>query len=79
MAGDPAGMAKRLEVSGLSSGEKIPKASTLGDRSLYDESEILGIGDKVHNFNTIFGYDKQIHKTRKRIEIQITDREKNDE
>ena len=79
MAGDPAGMAKRLEVSGLSSGEKIPKASTLGDRSLHDESEILGISGKVHNFNTIFGYDKQIHKTRKRIEIQIKDREKNDE
>jgi len=39
----------------------------------------LGISGKVHNFNTIFGYDKQIHKTRKRIEIQIKDREKNDE
>ena len=76
VAGDPAGMAKRLEVSGLS-GENV-ESFTLGDRSSHDESEILGISGKVHN-NTIFGYDKQIHKTRKRIEIQIKDREKNDE
>ena len=63
MAGDPTGMAEWMEISGLSAWKKIPEASALGDRSLYDESEILGIGDKVHNFNTIFGYDKQIHKT----------------
>ena len=79
MDGDPAGMAERLEISGLSSGKEISEASKVGDPSLYDESEILGISGKVHNFNTIFGYDKKIHKTRKRIEIQIKDREKNDE
>ena len=63
MAGDPAGMAERLEISGLSSGKEISEASKVGDPSLYDESEILGISGKVHSFNTIFGYDKQIHKT----------------
>ena len=63
MDGDPAGMAERLEISGLSSGKEISEASKVGDPSLYDESEILGISGKVHSFNTIFGYDKQIHKT----------------
>ena len=62
MAGDPAGMAERLEISGLSSGKEISEASKVGDPSLYDESEILGISGKVHSFNTIFGYDKQIRK-----------------
>ena len=63
MDGDPAGMAERLEISGLSSGKEISEASKVGDPSLYDESEILGISGKVHSFNTNFGYDKQIDKT----------------